>query len=469
MLRERGFLWRNLFATSDLTLSVSTFFACYWIRFVPPVTWINAPSHPQPPIETYFNLRVIPAIYVCFFLTNSFFRLYHPRRISNFLDEFLGILKSNCVALLLLSAFFFLDRSMSISRGIVLLFFVLNPAALFIYRLTVRAVLRSLRSRGFNLRHVLIVGIGRPAQALIHRFHRNPWTGIRVVGSLSLAADKVGREIHGVPVIGSAEELGSVLDDSEVDQVFIALPPEEHRTMRRLIAILADRMIPVRVVQDPLFESEHPVTTDFQGLRIVQVWEKNLDGWNAFAKRAIDIVGATFGLIILAPFLLVLAIAVRWSSCGPVFHVQERMGLDGRTFRMIKFRSMRPGAEDTKGFTKPDDNRCTPVGRFLRRTSLDELPQLFNVLVGDMSLVGPRPERPVYIDKFRKTIPRYMLRHKIKAGMTGWAQVNGWRGNSSLKKRIQYDLFYMHHWSIWFDLKILVMTLLRGWMHPNAY
>jgi exopolysaccharide biosynthesis polyprenyl glycosylphosphotransferase len=209
--------------------------------------------------------------------------------------------------------------------------------------------------------------------------------------------------------------------------------------------------------------------TDFDGVSVVNLWENHLSGWNAFFKRILDLAVALAAVILLAPFFLVIGFAIKCATAGPVFYVQRRMGHDGRIFQMLKFRTMRTGSEDDSRFTQPDDERCTPIGRILRRTSLDELPQLLNVIAGQMSLVGPRPERPVFIEKFRKAYPQYMMRHKLKAGMTGWAQVNGWRGDTSLRKRLQYDLYYLHNWSIWFDFKIIFMTLFPGSLQRNAY
>ena len=467
MLRKHAHAWRALFILCDLSVSACVFIGAWWFRFRQPLSLLF-PEYPEPPpLAAYVG--ALPAIYVILFFTNSYFRLYHPRRVSKFLDELLDILKSNAVALLLLLTFFFLNREFTYSRSIIAIFAVANPAAVFFFRLAVRSALRWLRSRGYNLRHVLVVGTGRPAQALLHRLRKNPWTGIRVVGLLSVSPERVGTTVHGVPVLGTADEALRILDEREATQVYIALPLHRRALIEKLVQEIADRFIPIRLVPDLGFLLEHRVTTDFDGLRIVNLWENHLSGWNAFAKRALDLAVASAALVLLLPVLAGIALAIKLTSPGPVLYVQRRMGHDGRIFPMVKFRSMRPGAEDDTRFTRPEDERCTPVGRILRRTSLDELPQLLNVIAGHMSLVGPRPERPVFIEKFRRDLPRYMLRHKLKAGMTGWAQVNGWRGDTSLKKRLQYDLYYLHNWSLWFDIKIIVMTLARGWTQRNAY
>jgi Undecaprenyl-phosphate glucose phosphotransferase len=467
MLHRHANFWRSLFILVDLSVSAGVFLAAYGLRFHSPVAdWL--PRFPEPPpLGAY--LQVLPAIYAILFITNSYFRLYHPRRVSSFLQELADILKSNAMAIVLFMAFFFANRQFSYSRSIVAMFAVLNPAAVFLFRVAVRTGLRWLRTRGYNLRHVLIAGTGRPAQALLHRLRANPWTGFRVQGLASLTAGRVGTSIHGVPVLGTVDEIGRLLDEHRPHQVFIALPLHERKTIERILVELAERFVPVRLVPDIGSLLGSRVTTELDGIRIVNLWENHLSGWNAVSKRGLDILVAVAALVLLAPLLAAIAAAIKLAAGGPVLYVQTRMGHDGRTFPMLKFRTMREGSEDDTRFTRPGDARSTPIGRLLRRTSLDELPQLVNVLLGQMSLVGPRPERPVFIERFRRTIPRYMLRHRAKAGMTGWAQVNGWRGDTSLKKRLQYDLYYLHNWSLAFDLKILVITLLRGWRHRNAY
>jgi Undecaprenyl-phosphate glucose phosphotransferase len=467
MLRRYAWLWRSLFILVDLSVSAGVFLGAYALRFHSPIeAWF--PRYPErPSFDAY--ARALPAMYVILFVTNSYFHLYQPRRVSSFLDELVDILKSNALAIVLFMAFFFTNRNYSYSRSLVAMFAVMNPAAVFLFRVCVRTGLRWLRTRGHNLRHILIAGTGRPAQALIHKIRANPWTGLRVQGIASLTRERVGSSIHGVPVVGTVSEIGRLLDELGSHQVFIALPFRERAVIERLLLELAQRFVPVRLVPDIGSLLTNQVTTEFDGIRILNLWENHLSGWNAFWKRSLDVVVAATALTVLSPLLLLIAASVKLATGGPVFYIQKRMGHDGRVFPMLKFCTMRAGTEDDTHFTRPDDARSTPIGRFLRKTSLDELPQLLNVLLGQMSLVGPRPERPVFIDRFRRTLPRYMLRHRAKAGMTGWAQVNGWRGDTSLKKRLQYDLYYLHNWSLAFDIKILLLTLFRGWRHRNAY
>jgi Undecaprenyl-phosphate glucose phosphotransferase len=468
MLRRYHHVWRSAFILVELSISALTFLAAYRIRFLPSVLEVlPAPSIPD--ITAYY--RVVPALALVLWITSSYFRLYQPRRISSLLDELAAIVKANGMAFLLLMTLFFFDRAFSYSRTVVVIFALLNPIVVLLFRLGLRTCLRSLRAHGYNLRRILIFGTGRPAQALIHRLRRNPWTGMRVLGLVSASRQRVGTRIHDVPVLGSLEDdPEELLKRYSADQVYVALPFSRREQIERLVRKLSERVVDIRLVPDVFyFLGQGQNLTDFEGLPVVSVWENHLHGWNAFVKRLLDIVIALVGIIACLPIFLAVGLMVKLTSRGPVLFLQPRMGLDGRIFKILKFRTMHLGAEAREGWTQPDDARCTAFGRLLRRTSLDELPQLFNVLVGQMSLVGPRPERPVLIEKFRKTVPRYMLRHQFKAGITGWAQVNGWRGNTSLRKRIQYDLYYLQNWSIWFDLKILALTLVRGLVHRNAY
>jgi len=467
LLRDYAVLWRTGFTIFDLTISAGVFLLAYTVRFHPWIAAALPEPGEKPPFEAY--LSVIPTIYVILFVTNSYARLYQPRRINRFTDEFLALWKSNLLAGLLLMTFLFLQRQFSYSRSIVVIFAVLNPCIVFVFRFFLRSVLRYLRSRGYNLRSVLIVGTGRTAQALLHRIRRNAWTGMRIQGLVSATPQAPGRVIHGVPVLGSIHEIEDLVTMHDVQQVFIALPLPGQIDIEQVLQALADSFVAVRIVPDHEFLVDQNVTTDFDGLSVVSLWENHLSGWNALSKRALDVGVGGAAFLILSPLFAIIAAAIRCIDGGPVLYVQARMGHDGRVFPMLKFRTMRNDSEDDTRFTQPDDDRCTRLGRFLRRTSMDELPQLLNVLWGHMSLVGPRPERPIFIERFRRSYPRYMLRHKVKAGMTGWAQVNGWRGATSLKKRLQYDLYYLHNWSLGFDLKILFLTLLRGRAQRNAY
>jgi Undecaprenyl-phosphate glucose phosphotransferase len=337
----------------------------------------------------------------------------------------------------------------------------------------VRSGLRALRRRGYNLRFVLVVGDGPLAGEIIDRIHGRPGTGLRVRGVLAEGARAVDR-LRGVPILGNYSALKSLVRHSSerVDQVILALGRDESDALEKILAELDDEVVNVNLVPDLL----HVMTLrssveNLDGLPMINLRETPLLGWAAVGKRVFDVVVGSVALVAVSPLLLLIGAAISATSGRPISFVQERMGLDGRVFRMFKFRSMVAGAEAGTGpvWTDPADPRCTRLGRLLRRFSLDELPQLWNVITGDMSLVGPRPERPVFIEQFRGEIPGYMLRHKVKAGMTGWAQVHGWRGSTSLPERIEHDLYYIQNWSLGLDVRIMIMTLWRGLFNSNAY
>ena len=295
---------------------------------------------------------------------------------------------------------------------------------------------------------------------------------MKATGFLVEPGENAGQEMEGVRVLGTLEDLQDLLKRGGIDIVFIALPFQHHEKIRDILISLRNELVNIKVVSDLYdFVTLRGGVDELDGLPIINIQDTPLHGWGKIAKRAMDFVLALFGLILLGLPMLLLALFVRATSKGPVLYRQERMGFDGEIFEMLKFRSMIADAERETGavWARQNDSRRTPVGKFLRQTSLDELPQLFNVLRGDMSLVGPRPERPELIERFKHNIPNYMLRHKIKAGMTGWAQVNGWRGDTSLEKRIEHDLYYIENWSLSFDLRILFLTFWKGFVGKNAY
>jgi Undecaprenyl-phosphate glucose phosphotransferase len=336
----------------------------------------------------------------------------------------------------------------------------------------VRSTLRVLRRRGYNLRYVLVVGAGDLAREVIERLHAHPEAGMRVAGALSGDPGQVGRRVAHVPVVGEYGSLKAALSRRRIDQVVLALPRDENHHLEKLLRELDDELVSVRMVPDLL----HVMTLrssveDLDGLPTINLRDTPLVGWAAVQKRTFDMAVASLCFLAVSPILLVVALAVRLTSGAPVLYRQERIGLDGRVFAMLKFRTMRSDAEADSGpvWTSADDPRRTRLGAFLRATSLDELPQLWNVVRGDMSLVGPRPERPIFIERFRREIPGYMLRHKVKAGLTGWAQVHGWRGDTSLHERIEHDIYYIQNWSLGLDIRILLLTLWKGFVHRNAY
>jgi Undecaprenyl-phosphate glucose phosphotransferase len=335
-----------------------------------------------------------------------------------------------------------------------------------------RIFLAKIRSLGFNVRHILIAGTGDLAQSVADKINLHSEYGFNVVGFVTNDSKIINKEINGVRIVGSFSEISEVIHKHGVDQLFIALPLSEYDLMGKLLDYLGEETVDIKVVPDLLkFMNFQSGVEDLDGLPIVNLTESPLYGWNLIVKRFSDVFFSSIFIIVSSPFLILLAIIIKLESVGPVIYRQTRVGLDGNKFEMFKFRSMRLGAEEETGpvWASKVDDRRTRLGTFLRQTSMDELPQLFNVLFGDMSLVGPRPERQVFVDEFKKTIPKYMLRLKMKAGLTGWAQVNGWRGNTSLDKRIEYDLYYIKNWSLLLDIKIIALTFLKGFVNPHAY
>jgi Undecaprenyl-phosphate glucose phosphotransferase len=466
MLNRHGEVFRTLLGVGDLALVAASWLAAYGLRFH---LGFDAPLG-VPEFRAYVMLLlfILPLWFVLF----RSHGLYEAQRTSSLWREVSQVVAATAmgVGVLVVATFFF--RSYFYSRAVVLLFFALSVVSVSSVRLALRGVLRMLRRRGHNLRYALVVGGGELAGQVIERIHAHREAGLRVVGVLSDDPGRPGRSIVGVPVLAGTEQIKQVLQRHTVQQVLIALPKEDAHRLEKILADLDDETVSIRLVPDLL----HVLTLrssveDLDGLPMINLRESPLVGWAAVGKRALDIAVSGFALLVAAPLLGAIALCIRMSTGRPILYAQERMGLDGRVFRMMKFRTMVSDAEAESGpvWTVPDDPRRTGLGAFLRRTSLDELPQLWNVLRGDMSLVGPRPERPVFIEQFRREIPGYMLRHKVKAGLTGWAQVHGWRGNTSLHERVEHDIYYIQNWSLGLDLQILLMTLWQGLVHRNAY
>lgn len=468
MLKKHGELFKSLYFILDLVLISTAWVLAYWIRFKSNLIPVN---NATPPFEIYlYQLPVIILIWAVIF---NAFNLYRPRRISTRLSEVWDVVKAcTLAALVLVGVNFLLKQNEEYSRLVFLLFWGLSIVLITGNRWATRAVLRYFRSRGYNQRYALIIGAGSLGKDLAAKLRRHPELGIQVIGYLTRKPGKVGHELHGVRVLGTYDHLPEVLATRTVDQVFITLPHDAFASREKILLFLQDQTVDVRIVPDLLqFISVRGQAEMFDGLPIVTLQATPLSGWNQIMKRSMDLFLSLAILSVSWPLMLLVATLIKVSSPGPVLYRQKRMGYDGRIFEMLKFRSMQVDAEEKTGvvWTGKDDPRRTRMGVFLRSTSLDELPQFWNVLMGQMSIVGPRPERPEFVQKFRTVIPKYMLRHKIKAGITGWAQVNGSRGNGSMEERIKFDLEYIDNWSVWVDLKIMWLTVWKGFIHRNAY
>jgi Undecaprenyl-phosphate glucose phosphotransferase len=351
---------------------------------------------------------------------------------------------------------------------VIVYFWVLSIAAVALARAGFREILRFARRHGYNQRFAVVVGTGEVAETVVQRLRSRPDVGLQVIGIVGDRKDAVDP----VRWLGAYADLREVLDAYPVDHVVLALPHEDYGRLPGLLDAIGDEPVTIHVVPDLFrFTSLRGGVEEFEGVPFIHLRESPLHGWNRLVKRAFDVTFAAAALAALTPLMLLVALAIKLSSRGPVLFRQQRMGLDGEPFGMVKFRTMPVDAEAETGpvWAAAGDPRRTALGRLLRRLSLDELPQFVNVLRGEMSVVGPRPERPVFVEQFRRTVPGYMLRHKVKAGITGWAQVHGLRGNTSLEARIRYDLEYIEHWSIWLDLRIIAMTVSRVFFDRNAY
>ena len=425
--------------------------------------------------QVYFMALIfIVPIYLILYAS---FHLYVPKRIQGRRSELANICKANVIGLMLFTFVLFgLRRFVShlsyFSTKMILAFFAANIILLEAERISIRIFLRSLRTNGYNQKHVLLIGYSRAAEGFIDRVSVNPEWGYHVQGILD-DHRPAGFAYKKVQVLGPTNHLEDFLASNTLDEIAITLSIKEYSNLEQIVAACEKSGVHTKFIPDynniiPTI----PYMEDLQGLPVIHIRHVPLTGvFNATMKRIVDLAGALFGLIVFSPLMLVTALLIKITSPGPVLFSQERIGLHNRPFKMYKFRSMEvqdPGRERSQ-WTTPHDPRVTPVGRFIRKTSIDEMPQFFNVLIGDMSLVGPRPERPLFVEKFKEEIPRYMIKHQVRPGLTGWAQVNGYRGDTSITKRIEHDLYYIENWSLGFDFKIMFLTVFKGFININAY
>ena len=459
MLKQHNQLFKRLLLASDLAFVSVAWWVAYLIRFR---------SALMPTSEGFVLSHYFSAWFVAVGVWAGVFELcglYRPRRISTHRHELIELIKASALALLVFLGVIFLIHELVLSRVVVVIFWFTSLFLINLSHILFREGLRSLRRRGHNLRQVLIVGMPAQAQALLSRIRSYRHLGLRVAGLYLIEPDDSADFALGIDLIRSPDEVSRLVRSGAVDQVFVALPLAQAWMLKDVQAWLGDEPVALYFVPDlDELATLRGSVEEFDGMQIISLQSSPHNGWNILSKRFVDITVGGLALLIFAPVMAVIALAVKLSSRGPVLYRQERMGLDGKRFQMLKFRTMVADAEKLTGpvWATDQDARVTGVGRWLRQTSLDELPQLLNVLRGEMSLVGPRPERPLLIDEFRNSIPKYMLRHKVKAGMTGWAQIHGWRGDTSLATRIQYDLEYIENWTLGRDMKILFLTLLGG-------
>lgn len=452
------------FLCTDVLCAGLAWVLAYYLRFYS--GWIPVTKETPDASLCWHNLPLVACLAAFAFQLTGQYRIDRLRR---FREEMIGVLYGSGLLSLFVLATTFFRQDRYESRATMLLFAIITVVGLLLSRRLSWWVIRYLRRQGYNESRAIIVGTGRGARRTAWALRHASWMGIR---NLGFVEDQPNRWTSDLDILGTTADLPRLIEKYQVEHVFIALPLNRYHEARHVYDVLSKSIVEVRLVADVFNLAGLSLTTsNLDGLPVIGLRESPHFGLNVVVKRAMDIALSAVALVVLGPLLLLLALLVKLTSPGPVLYRQERCGLNGKSFFMLKFRSMRADAEQQTGavWAKKDDPRRTAFGTFIRKTSLDELPQLFNVLKGDMSLVGPRPERPVFIRQFALTIPNYVARHAVKAGLTGWAQVHGWRGNTSLRKRVQYDLYYITHWTPWLDIKIMWMTVFRGLLHRNAY
>lgn len=465
---NQKYLNRVQIVLDALVITVSYLLAWY-IKFEGRFA-VKDPNVGRLPNEVYFGalIFIVPGYLVLYNLC----KLYTPKRTTKQKYESWDILKANSIGALLFMVVLFAINLGHFSRGVIGYFFIVNMILSTIERGLLRKSLRFFRAKGYNTKYILLVGYSRAAEEYIVRIQSNPQWGYVVRGILD---DRVprGTLYKGVKVLGRIDNLMIILPENKLDEIAITLALADYGRLGDIVDLCEKSGVHTKFIPDynSLIPSK-PYTEDLMGLPVINIRYVPLTNTlNLAAKRVVDILGSFCAIILFSPFMLGAALAIRMTSPGPVVFKQERVGLHNKPFQMYKFRTMEVQKESSekKAWTTKNDPRVTKVGKFLRRTSLDELPQLFNILMGKMSLVGPRPERPLFVEKFKEEIPRYMIKHQVRPGLTGWAQINGYRGDTSIRKRIEYDIFYIENWTMSFDIKILFLTIFKGFINKNAY
>lgn len=452
----------------DGVIAIFSYWLAWFVRFRSTVFFkISYESVPYPVYMTAL-FAVVPFLLVLYSAGN----LYSANRIRGRRNEIASIMQANIIGVLVFMAVLQLLRQRDWSRAMIFIFFGINFVFDIGARLGVWAILKKIRKSGLNQRNILLVGYSRAAEEYIDRIVQNPQWGYNIRGILD---DRIeaGTVYQGIKVLGRIDNLMVILPENHLDEIAITLGLSEYFRLEEIVALCEKSGVHTKFIPDyNNIIPTKPYTEDILGLPVINIRYVPLSNtFSAAVKRLMDIVGSIFGIIIASPVMLVFSIIIKLTSKGPLIYKQERVGLHNHPFMMYKFRSMVVQDEDkeTHAWTVRDDPRVTRIGRIMRKTSIDELPQLFNILKGDMSLVGPRPERPFFVEKFQEEIPRYMVKHQVRPGMTGWAQIHGYRGDTSIRKRIDYDLYYIENWTLGLDIKILFLTIFRGFVNKNAY
>ena len=466
MIKDNQTYFNRLHVILDAMITAISYIAAWYIRIV----LFAEPGKGVLPMETYFTALyfIVPGYLLLYWMAN----LYRSKRFSSPWKEAVDVIRANIFGLVLFFVVLYIVNEPNFSRSMIFVFFGINIFIMLLVRKILRVALRSIRKRGYNIKHILLVGYSRATEAYIDRLLANPEWGYMVCGILD---DKIpaGTLYRDIKVLGGIGNLQYILQENKMDEIGITLSLADYDKLEELVNLCEKYGVHTKFIPD--YNSvipSNPYTEDLQGLPVINIRRVPLTNtFNLMVKRIVDIFGSLVAIVIFSPIMLVSAIAIKAGDGGEVIFKQTRVGLHNKEFEMYKFRTMRKQTEEdeAKGWTKKDDERVTKFGKFLRRTSLDEVPQFFNILKGDMSLVGPRPERPQWVEKFKEEIPRYMIKHQVRPGLTGWAQVNGYRGDTSIYKRIEYDIYYIENWSFTFDIKIMFLTIFKGFINKNAY
>lgn len=451
----------------DVIVLAVSYISAWFLRFMGPFAYSaeQGLSFEQYMLALIF---IIPG----YLLLYQAFTLYEPLHMQGRRLMLANIIKANVLGMLIFVFLLYMLKESNFSRLTVYIFCVVNILLEWGVRMLIFAVLRDMRKKGLNQKQIILVGYSRAAEEYIDRIEANPQWGYIVRGILD---DNVpaGTVYKGIKVIGRIANLTVILPANRLDEIAITLGLSEYYRLEEIVAMCEKSGVHTKFIPDyNKIIPTKPYTEDILGLPVINIRYVPLSNtFNSMVKRVMDIFGSIAAIIVSSPVMLLMCILIKATSPGPLIYRQERVGLHNKTFWMYKFRSMeiQPESEEKKAWTVKNDPRVTGIGKFMRRTSIDELPQLFNILKGDMSLVGPRPERPFFVEKFREEIPRYMVKHQVRPGLTGWAQVNGYRGDTSIRKRIDCDLYYIENWSIGFDIKILFLTIFKGFINKNAY
>ena len=466
MIKDNQKVFNRIHVLLDAVIVAISYVLAWFLKFNLPLLIDDGAG--VLPMSTYMNALffLVPG-YIALY---TFFNMYTPKRATRRKYEIISIIQTNTIGILFFMVALFILKQEHFSRQMIFIFYVLNIVLSTLVRLILRSTLQYFRRRRYNLRYILLVGYSRAAEEYITRINQNPQWGYVVRAILD---DRVprGTVYKGVKVVGRIENLLYILPENKLDEIAITLSLSDYDQLERIIDLCEKSGIHTKFIPDyNALVPSRPYTEDLMGLPVINIRYVPLTNTiNWLLKRLIDVIGAIVGIIIFSPFMLIAIIAISLTSRGPIIFKQERVGFSNKPFHIYKFRTMEMKKDSSRSWTVKDDPRVTRVGKILRKTSIDEVPQFFNILIGEMSLVGPRPEQSMFVEQFKEEIPRYMIKHQVRPGLTGWAQINGFRGDTSIRRRIEYDIFYIENWTLSFDVKIILMTIFKGFISKNAY